>query len=256
MLSRRTVARAALSVTVLATVLATALTTPARAATARPAVPESVRAIITAMGLEKVADLSYRDAAGKLITAEQFAQLLKQGQPFTATKTARPGEPMKATLSISTPEALRAMAPPPPKLKAGEQFPPFRLARLDGAAFDNASLRGRYSIINFYFALCAPCVQEVPELNALAKNRGDINVVGITFDTALETRQFAADKKFAWTLLPDAKILIDQLGVRAYPSFALLDPAGRVVAIDVHDAILKKDKSIAAWVERLAPVVK
>ena len=41
--------------------------------------------------------------------------------------------------------------------------------------------------------------------------------------------------------------------VRGYPSFALLDPNGALVAISAHDAIIEKDKSIAAWVERVVP---
>jgi thiol-disulfide isomerase/thioredoxin len=113
-----------------------------------------------------------------------------------------------------------------------------------------------YSLINFYFAQCGPCIKEVPDLNALAKSRGDMNFIGVTFDTADETRQFAADTKFNWTLLPASIKLINELGVRAYPTFALVDPKGALVAISVHDAIIEKDKSIAAWVERTAPRAK
>lgn len=239
------------SLVVAATLSLTFLAPVARADEAP--VPESVRGIIKAMALEKVKDIGYRDAAGKTITAEEFGMLVHAGNPFSATKRLVTGGQMAAVLSITTKEAIKAEAPPPPRIKPGEQFPAFRLAKLDGARFDNASLRGRYSLINFYFAQCAPCIQEVPDLNALAKRRGDLNFVGVTFDTADETRQFAADTKFEWTLLPSSLKLINELGVRGYPTFALLDPEGKLIAISVRDAIVGKDKSIAAWVDRLAP---
>ena len=210
--------------------------------------PESVRGLIQALALEKVKDISYRDAAGKAISAEEFGALVKAGNPVSTIKSNA-----AAVLSITSREAIKAAAPPPPRIKPGEQFPAFQLARLDGAKFGNASLRGRYSLVNFYFAQCGPCIKEVPELNALAKRRGDMNFVGVTFDTADETRQFVTDTKFSWTLLPESKKLINELGVRAYPTFALLDPNGTLVAISVHDAIIQKDKSISAWIERVAP---
>ena len=244
MLSRSTLAGAALLLACLARLAQ---------ADARPPLPESVQAIISRMGLEKIEDLSYRDPSGKIITAEQFAQLRKDGQPFTVTKSAASRQPMFAILSITTKEAIKAMAPPPPKLKAGEAFPPFHLATLDGSALDNVALHGRYSLINFYFAQCVPCVKEVPELNALAKSRGDMNFVGVTFDSAEETRKFAADTKFGWMLAPDSKKLIDELRVRSYPSFVLLDPKGAIVAVERHDEIIAQDKSVTAWLGRTAP---
>ncbi|MDQ2990983.1 MAG: TlpA family protein disulfide reductase [Pseudomonadota bacterium] len=232
---------------VVATALSLAFLAPLARADYAP-LPESVRGLVKALALEKFKDISYRDAAGKAITAEEFDVLVKAGNPVSATKTNK-----VAVLSITTKEAIKAAAPPPPRIKPGDHFPAFQLAKLDGAKFDNASLRGRYSLINFYFAQCGPCIKEVPEPNALAKSRGDLNFVGVTFDTADETRQFAADTKFNWTLLPSSIKLINELGVRGYPTFALLDPNGALVAISVHDAIIEKDKSIAAWVERVVP---
>lgn len=240
---------------VVAATLSMVLLAPASRADDAPRapLPESVQGIIKALALEKVKDISYRDAAGKTITAEEFGVLFKAGNPISATKKSVAGAEMAAVLSITTKEAIRAAAPPPPRIKPGEQLPPFQLTKLDGAKFDNASLRGRYSLINFYFAQCAPCIKEVPALNALAKSRSDMNFVGVTFDTADETRQFAADTKFNWMLLPSAIKLINELGVRGYPSFALLAPDGALVAISVHDAIIAKERSIAAWVGRIAP---
>lgn len=244
MLSRSSLAGAALLLATLAPL--------SRADAPTAPLPESVQQIIKGMHLENVSNISYRDAADKEISAQQFAELRKDRQPFTVTKGGK-GQDMVAILSITTAEAIKAMAPPPPTLKAGQPFPPFLLAKLDGAAFDNANLRGRYSLINFYFAQCAPCIKEVPELNALAQQRADMNFVGVTFDTPDETRQFAAETRFEWMLVPESKKLIDELRIRSYPSFVLLDPQGKVVAIERHDAIVREHKTITAWVAQAAP---
>lgn len=237
----------------LAAALLLAILAPlSRADAPKPPVPESVQKIIKGMHLENVSDISYRDIDGKEISAQQFADLRKDRQPIIVTKRGK-GQDMVAILSITSAEAIKAMAPPPPILKAGEQFPAFQLARLDGAAFDNASLRGRYSLINFYFAECAPCIKEVPELNALAKQRADMNFVGVTFDTTDETRKFVADTSFAWLLVPESKKLIDELRIRTFPSFVLLDPQGKVVAIERHDAIVREHKSVSAWFAQIVP---
>lgn len=245
MVFRCTLALAALSLTCLA---------PLTHADDTAAVPESVQAIISAMRLEKVKDLTFRDAAGKQITADEFAKQIKEGKPYNTMKRLPPGKEMSAVLSITTAEAIRANAPPPVKIKAGEPFPAFALARLDGTKVDNATLRGRYSLINFYFALCAPCAKEIPEMNALSKSRADLNFVGVTFDSAEDTRKFAGEFKFDWMLLPESTKLLKELGVRSYPTFALLDPDGNVVAIARHDQIIKEHKSVTAWVQRIAPM--
>lgn len=69
MLSPSSLAGAALLLAVLAPL--------ARADAPQPPLPESVRQIIKAMKLEQASDISYRDAAGKEISAQQFADLRK-----------------------------------------------------------------------------------------------------------------------------------------------------------------------------------
>lgn len=43
-------------------------------------------------------------------------------------------------------------------------------------------LTGRPVIVNYWAEWCAPCREELPELNALAEARPDIAVLGINFD--------------------------------------------------------------------------
>lgn len=50
--------------------------------------------------------------------------------------------------------------------------PPLALDRLDGPASDLADLRGRPVIVHFFATWCAPCVEEMASLDALAERLG------------------------------------------------------------------------------------
>lgn len=54
-------------------------------------------------------------------------------------------------------------------------------------------------------------------------------------------------------LVPESKKLIDELRIRTYPGFVLLDPLGAVAAVERYDAIGREHESMSAWVAQLTP---
>ena len=48
------------------------------------------------------------------------------------------------------------------------EMPPFDLRDLAGKRVTAASLKGKPTLINFYFAQCVPCILEVGPLNGFA----------------------------------------------------------------------------------------
>jgi len=193
---------------------------------------------------------AYQDQDGKPISAEEFDKQVKAGQPFYVAKKPRKDGPAVVTFHLTTKDKLRAMEPPPPKVKKGDRFPEFRLARLDGTLVDNKSLEGRYTLVSFYFEDCAPCVKKIPELNAFAQSRNDVNILAVTFDTADQAKRFVAERKFNWPVVADARKLISAAGVRVYPSMALIDPQGRLVEITVGEKGAAGEGSISAWLDK------
>ena len=49
-----------------------------------------------------------------------------------------------------------------------------------GYSFDE--FLGKTIVINYWAIWCAPCIEEIPELAALAANHDDIEVFGVNFD--------------------------------------------------------------------------
>jgi thiol-disulfide isomerase/thioredoxin len=109
----------------------------------------------------------------------------------------------------------------------GEAFPSFSLSSLSGREFDSHQLRGKPTMINFWFTRCVPCVEEMPVLNELKERyQEEVNFIAITFNDAEEVRGFLEKHSFDFMHLVDAEEFIDQLGNKAYPKNLFLDKEG------------------------------
>lgn len=212
----------------------------AEPAPAAPAAPMSFR------------NATYYDSANKQITESEFQQRVKAGASFSMRKTTSEGEEPVVKVTLESGKK-KAFAAPKYKINPGDPFPAFSLPRLIGKPIDNQALLGKYTIVSFYFADCAPCITEIPELNAFSEGREDMNFIGMTFDPLPVTRKFVEQHKLTWTLLSDASKTLADVGINFFPSFALIDKEGKLVAIEPGYKIEKSDKTIAAWVKRLVP---
>lgn len=222
-------------------VLAAALSSTA---SARSAAETSFR---QDLALEAMKTVEYFDDAGKRMDFEAFLKLVSSGRSFNiAHPTAA-----SAAISIAGKDAAPAR-PPSYKLAPGAAFPRFKLRSNRGAMVDNRALSGKVTLVNFLFATCAPCIAELPVLNAFAKAHPEIQSLGVTFDSTAEARQFAVQRHFEWPLLADGQALVEAVGVTTYPAFALVGPDGRILALSTSHEIAGASKklgveNLAAW---------
>jgi len=203
------------------------------------------------LGLDKIWDITYRDEKGDPLTWEEFITRANGGSSFDIVKLPSGNKPSSAVLSLTNKDATKEAQVATYKIKPGDYFPHFHATQVDGTALDVGKFTGHYTLVNFYFAQCSPCVKEVPELNALALRHQDMRFVAITSDQKSDTKQFIADTKFAWEIAPNSLNLIKKIGVKAYPAFALLDPRGKVVGIATGAEIANTDTNVESWVNRL-----
>ena len=88
---------------------------------------------------------------------------------------------------------------------AARPTPALKLADLDGKEWNLAQLRGKVVVVNFWASWCGPCVDELPVLNALARQQPDrVAVIGVNYKEPLDSiASFSAAHPFSYPLLRD-----------------------------------------------------
>ncbi len=121
----------------------------------------------------------------------------------------------------------------------GEAGPAISFADARGQKRTLADFRGKPVLLNLWATWCAPCVKEMPTLDALAVREGEklqVLTVSQDFDSAKVT-PFFAEKKFRklqpW--IDSETAFSTQLGVNL-PTTILYDSAGREVWRTLGDA--------------------
>jgi len=110
---------------------------------------------------------------------------------------------------------------------------------VDGGTFDSASLAGKVTVVNFWYATCPPCRLEAPGLAALSAELTDIAFVGVNvYDDAAVARTFDEANDITYPSILDVKTGAVQYAFaaakavtpNAVPTTLVLDRQGRVAA--------------------------
>lgn len=177
--------------------------------------------------------------------------LLDSGSPAAGGD----GEPL-GSLEIGTPTAVRAPINIAPAPQPGEEAPAFVLSDLQGEEVTLAQFRGQPVILNFWATWCAPCIFEMPELQAAYEAHRDdgLVVLGLNRDEAQPTVAdfLANDLDVAVDfpiLLDDHALVSDSYGVLNLPTTYFVDGDGLVSA--VHRGPLTLEQ-IEAFLDEMA----
>jgi thiol-disulfide isomerase/thioredoxin len=118
----------------------------------------------------------------------------------------------------------------------GQAAPAVTFKNPDGGDFDLSRFKGGPVLVNLWASWCAPCIKELPTLQALEQSHledGALAVIAVSQDMAPKgsVDAFLKDKgigRFAAFHDPEMK-LTDALGVQVMPTTILYDSAGREV---------------------------
>lgn len=118
----------------------------------------------------------------------------------------------------------------------GQAAPAVTFKNPDGGDFDLTRFKGVPVLVNLWASWCAPCVKELPTLDALAKSHnidGQLGVIAVSQDMGPQNsvRAFLANhniEDLAAFHDPDMK-LTDALGVQIMPTTVLYDSHGKEV---------------------------
>ncbi|WAC12472.1 peroxiredoxin family protein [Dyadobacter pollutisoli] len=111
--------------------------------------------------------------------------------------------------------------------------PDFKLTDLQGKRWTLQDLRGKIVVLNFWFTSCAPCIEEMPELNELVKDYDGKNVVflALTFNSGEQVKTFQKKRTFNYTLLPNSREVDKKYQINLWPTSIVIDQAGDIKMI-------------------------
>ena len=122
----------------------------------------------------------------------------------------------------------------------GKELPEFDLLNINGQKVNSNLLKGKPTLINFWFDSCAPCIEEIPILNEIKSNLKDVNFIAITFQDKNQVSEFLEQKEFNFTHLIGAEDYLNSFGLFGYPKTLLLDKNLVVLGIE---KMIPKDPS-------------
>ena len=121
-----------------------------------------------------------------------------------------------------------------PRARLSQPAPDFSLQSLDGKTHKLSDSRGKVVLIDFWATWCPPCRMSTPALGRLHKKMAgkDFTILSVSVDDgAKAVKNYLAKEKPEYLVLMADDSVQAAYGVRAIPTFVLVDKAGSVAKI-------------------------
>ena len=126
---------------------------------------------------------------------------------------------------------------PDRQVNVGDGIPDIVLKDTLGNTHRLQELRGKYLLLDFWRDICQPCVMSIPEMGQIAEQMADsVAVVSISLDP-LNVWEKATMKHgikwHSWNDLKQENGIFAHFGVKAYPTYFLVSPDGKLIGKQV-----------------------
>ncbi len=130
------------------------------------------------------------------------------------------------------------------------EAPDITATAMDGTQVKLSSLRGKAVFINFWATWCGPCMQEMPEINALYpeyKDKVEFFTVSID-DARADYEKYAKESGYNFPMYwGDKNALISAYGLQGIPASYIIDKYGTITHSHIGGM---KQKELRAFLDK------
>jgi thiol-disulfide isomerase/thioredoxin len=111
----------------------------------------------------------------------------------------------------------------------------------DGTNFTLSGLHGKWVLVNFWAPWCPPCLQEMPDLNALQQRHKDLQVIGVAvmYGSRKEVTDIIGKLSVSYPIVfGNEDTAGDFGGLDGLPTSFLYTPSGKLLGL--HQGMLTK----------------
>jgi thiol-disulfide isomerase/thioredoxin len=122
--------------------------------------------------------------------------------------------------------------------------PDFTLTDTEGVEHSLKDYRGKVVVLDFGATWCGPCVQVMPQVQAIHERFADqpVQVFGVNCWETGDMAQMMKDKGYTYTMLLDGDEIVGPYGVSAIPTFYVIGVDGQILLREVGGSANMADR--------------
>lgn len=184
----------------------------------------------------------------------QFSQVVPLSNKINFTHVFNIDSLILAGYSVMSNADYKKLFAPPKIIQAGDTVPNYRMEQLDGDSVSLNQFQNGLILIDFWYRHCGPCLMSTPLINKLHQVYQHKGLAILSID--VNDKNDASFKKFVKDYGIGYPVAFDRLhefsgklGVRAYPTFILIDAASQKVIYVREGYAADMENDIVAVIE-------